>query len=57
MNWMDWLVVAYFGVNAFGTIVIVNRPRKPLEPLAAAIVVLIYAALILGVLMTHGGAS
>lgn len=57
MNWMDWVLVAYFGSSAFASVAMVNRPRKPLEPLAAAIVVLIYAALIVGVVLTSGGAS
>lgn len=56
MNWMDWLLVAYFAANAFTIIAMVNRPRKPMEPLTAAIAATINAAFAVGIILTHGGA-
>ena len=50
MNWFGWLLVAWWATSALLTVTYVGKQRKPLEPGVAAIAVLIYAALTVGLL-------
>lgn len=51
MNWFDWLLVAYFSINALIIIGIIGKDREPITPTTAVFVVIIYALLIAGVII------
>lgn len=54
MTWFDYFLIAWLTLGAFLTISTTGKPRKPIEPLVAAISTLITAALILGLLVSRG---
>lgn len=45
-TFLFWFLVGYWGVNAVGTVALVGKPRKPIEPGTAAISVIIFGLLI-----------
>jgi hypothetical protein len=51
MNWFEWLLIGWWTMTAFAVIGNIGKPRKPTEPLTAAIVVAINAAFIVGVIL------
>jgi hypothetical protein len=53
MNWFDWMLVALFAYSALLVVAQVGKPKKPTEPVTAAIVVAIDAALIVGLVLTR----
>ena len=53
MNWMDWVLVTFFGLGALLTVLQINEPRKPINPPTAAWIVIIEALLILGVVLVR----
>ena len=55
MNWFGWLLVAWWAISALVTVVYIGKPRKPLEPSVAAIVVAVYAAEIVALLTVGTG--
>ena len=55
MNWFGWLLVAWWAVSALLTVGYIGKPRKPLVPSTAVVVILIYAALIVGLLAVGTG--
>lgn len=54
MSGFDYFLLAWWGFSILLTVATVGKPRKPLEPLAAAIAVAIIAALIVGLLVSRG---
>lgn len=55
MNWFGWLLVAWWAVNALLTVARIGKDSKPTEPVAAAVVVLIDAALIVALFTVGTG--
>ncbi len=53
MDWFLWLVVATWAVAALVTVARVGRPRSATTPREATLVVVIDAALIVGMLITR----
>lgn len=57
MHVIDWIIVALLTFGMLLNVAQVGKPRKPLEPTMAAVIVAINAALILSVLWSHGALS
>jgi hypothetical protein len=51
---MDWTLVGWLVLDIFATIYMVGKPRKPIDAGDAMLVTAICAALIAGILVTHG---
>lgn len=54
MTWFDYLLIAWWALGAFMTIATVGKPRKPIDPLAAAIYAGITTLLIVGLFFSRG---
>ena len=54
MSAFDWFLVAWWIFGSFMVVATVGKPRKPIEPLTGAIIVLINLAFIGGLLWTRG---
>lgn len=54
MSGFDWFLVAWILFGAFLMIANVGKPRRPTEPLTAAIALLINVALVAGLLISRG---
>lgn len=54
MHIVDWIIVALFSLGLLLNVAQVGKPRKPLEPGTAAVIVAVNVALIIGVLWSHG---
>ena len=55
MNWFGWLLVAWWAVSALLVIGNIGKPSKPTRPSVAVGVVIIDAALIVGLLTVGTG--
>lgn len=53
MNWFDWTLVAWWGLNVVVGIALIGRPRKPISPADAVGFVFIYGAFIAGLVLTR----
>jgi hypothetical protein len=53
MDWYLWTLVGFFAYCAIATVAQVGKSRTPIEPGIAAILVIIYAALVAGLLVTR----
>jgi len=49
MNWFNWVLIAWFTLNALASIEMIDKERKPLERNTSVIVVFVYGLLIAGV--------
>lgn len=54
MSGFDWFLVAWWLFNVVMAVAMIGRPRRPIDPAAAAIVVVIYAAFIAGLFISRG---
>ena len=54
MNWMDWTLVGWFVVGIFAAIYQIGKPRRPIDAGDAMLMTAVNAALIAGILVTHG---
>lgn len=50
MTWFGWLLIAYWALTGLLVITKVGKPARPTSPGVAALVVLLCAAFIVGVL-------
>lgn len=53
MMWFDYILIAMFAIGAISTVTIVGQPRKPIDGGTAAWVVIVYGALIVGIVLTR----
>lgn len=57
MHIVDWIIVALFTWGALLNVTQVGRPRKPLDPFTAAVIVAVNLGLIVAILWSHGVVS
>lgn len=55
MNWFGWTLVAWWTTAALITVSQIGKPRKPLQPSAAVVGIVIAVALIVGLLSVGTG--
>jgi hypothetical protein len=55
VTWFGWFVVGYWGVNGVASVLLVGKRREPISAEAAALSILMYVALIVGVLAAGTG--
>lgn len=53
MTGFDWFLVGLWTVGILTTVLTVNRPRDPISPVVASVIVLLDLALIAGLLITR----
>lgn len=49
MTWFDYVLIAWLAIGGLGAVLLIGKPRKPIDPAVAMWTVLINALLILGV--------
>ncbi len=54
MNWFFWTLAAWLAVGALGSVALVGKPRKPIDPGTAMLTVIVNGLLIAGVVI-YGG--
>lgn len=57
MKWFLWGFVALIAINAIACVAAVGKPRKPMTSGAAATIVLLDAALVVGLVWVAGAVS
>lgn len=53
MTWFEWSLIGFLGIESLLVIGYIGRPRKPITPGSAIITVVIYAAIIVGLVTTR----
>lgn len=54
MSVVLWVVVALFVVSAVLTVTLIGKPRKPMTPAAAAVVISFQLAIVVAILIDRG---
>lgn len=46
MSWQQWVLAVYFGLGALTTVGTIGKPRKPIDPDLAVVMIVVQAGLI-----------
>ena len=53
MDWFLWVIVGLWALSGLMAVALIGKPREPIDPGLAVGLVLIYALLIVGLLVTR----
>lgn len=54
MTWFDYFLIAWLAFGSLSMIATVGKPRRPIEPMTAAIAAVITSSIIFGLLFSRG---
>lgn len=55
MTWFDWFLVVLFSVSVVANIALIGKPRKPISPLDAVVLLIFNGFMIAALLVTRAG--